>query len=182
MSAEPGFVARDALTFRVALPPTTYPCRWKSHPAARRSAGRIARGRSRRRDHRPAGGAGSFGARVRDRGTSGPGRTAATAHSVFWTVTPGYFKALQTLLRGSDFDSGDLRDGDHGVVNKTAAAQFWPGQDAIGKIRGVGSAAESRPWSTVKGVVADVRQAGLRSGQALVYFPINPAGDRGRAR
>ena len=25
MSAEPGFVARDALTFRVALPPTTYP-------------------------------------------------------------------------------------------------------------------------------------------------------------
>ena len=103
---------------------------------------------------------------VRDRGTSGPGRTAATAHSVF-DRHPGYFKALQiSLLRGSDFDSGDLRDGvTTVVVNKTAAAQFWPGQDAIGKIRGVGSAAESRPWSTVKGVVADVRQAGLRGGR-----------------
>ena len=65
--------------------------------------------------------------------------------------SPRYFKALQiALLRGIGFDSGDLRDGVTTiVVNKTAAAQFWPGQDAIGKDFSVGSAA--RPASLVHG-------------------------------
>ena len=98
------------------------------------------------------------------------------------TVTPGYFKTLRIALAGgADFDSGDLRDGANTIiVNKAAAAQFWPGQDAIGKrLRGVGDATEPRPWFTVKGIVGNVRQDGLREPpKPLIYFPINPAGDR----
>jgi putative ABC transport system permease protein len=185
MSAEPGFVARDALTFRVALPPTTYP---KSPEVVRFTQQLVDRLAA-----LPA--VEAAGATTDLPIAQGPSGTAfeIEGHPVqagrlppliqYSTVTPGYFKALQiALLGGMDFDSGDLREGVTTiVVNKTAAAQFWPGQDAIGKrVRGAGSGPDPRPWYTVKGIVADVRQAGLRERpQALVYFPINPSGDRG---
>jgi predicted permease len=185
MSAEPGFVARDAMTFRVALPPTTYP---KSPEAVRFTQQLVDRLAALPEVQ-------AAGATTELPVAQGPSGTAfeIEGHPVqagklppliqYSTVTPGYFKALQiSLLRGSDFDSGDLRDGVTTIaVNKTAAAQFWPGQDAIGKrLRAVGSGSDPRPWYTVKAIVADVRQAGLRERpQALIYFPINPAGDRG---
>jgi predicted permease len=185
MSAEPGFVARDTLTFRVALPPTTYP---KSPEVVRFTQQLVDRLAA-----LPA--VEAAGATTELPVAQGPSGTAfeIEGHPVqagklppliqYSTVTQGYFKALQiSLLRGSDFDSGDLRDGVTTiVVNKTAAAQFWPGQEALGKrLRSVGSGPDPRPWYTVKGIVADVRQAGLRERpQALIYFPINPVGDRG---
>jgi putative ABC transport system permease protein len=98
------------------------------------------------------------------------------------TVTPGYFRTLRiALLRGSDFDSGDLRESVNTViVNKAAADQYWPGQDPIGKrLRGVGSGPDPRPWYIVKGIVANVRHEGLREPpRPLIYFPLNAAGDR----
>jgi len=185
MSAEPGFVARDVLTFRLALPSTTYP---KSPEVVRFTQQLVDRLAA-----LPA--VEAAGATTELPVAQGPSGTAfeIEGHPVqagklppliqYSTVTPGYFKALQiSLLRGSDFDSGDLREGVTTiVVNKTAAAQFWPGQDAIGKrLRASGSGSAPRSWYTVKGIVADVRQAGLRERpQALIYFPINPAGDRG---
>ena len=81
-------------------------------------------------------------------------------------MTPGFFATLRVrILRGSDFDSGDLRDGARTIiVNKAAADQYWPGEEAVGKrVRAAGSSpADQRPWYTVRGVVADVRQRGLR--------------------
>ena len=65
-------------------------------------------------------------------------------------------------------------------MNKAAAARYWPGEDAVGKrLRSVGSGADPRPWYTIKGIVADVRQEGLREPpRPLIYFPINVTGDR----
>ena len=84
------------------------------------------------------------------------------------------------LLRGSDFDSGDLRDGVTTVVNKTAAAQFWPGQDAIGKDsrrRECGRVASLVHGQGRRGGCPAGGPAGAATGPGL--FPINPAGDRG---
>lgn len=94
-------------------------------------------------------------------------------------MTPGYFSTLKmALLRGSDFDSSDARDGVRTIlINKAAADQFWPGQDAIGKrVRGAGQDAEGQrlPWYVVKGVVTSVRHDGLREApRPMLYFPLN---------
>ena len=98
-------------------------------------------------------------------------------------MTPGFFATLRVrILRGSDFDSGDLRDGARTIiVNKAAADQYWPGEEAVGKrIRAAGSSpADQRPWYSVRGIVADVRQRGLRDQpRPTIYFPLNATGDR----
>ena len=184
MDTDQGFVSRDVLTFRVALPPTTY----ARSPEVLRFTQQLVD----RLSELPS--VVAAGATTELPVAQGPSGTAFEfeGHPVaagklpplvqYSTVTPGYFKTLQIAVTGgTDFDSGDLRDGVNTViVNKAAAAQFWPGQDAIGKrLRGVGSATDNRPWYTVKGIVGNVRQEALREPpKPLIYFPINAAGDR----
>ena len=58
---------------------------------------------------------------------------------------------------------------------------IWPGEEAVGKrVRAAGSSpADQRPWYSVRGVVADVRQRGLRDQpRPTIYFPLNATGDR----
>jgi predicted permease len=52
--------------------------------------------------------------------------------SVVW---PGYFRAIGIpLRRGRDFSETEVQSAPHVViVNETAAAQFWPGENPIGK-------------------------------------------------
>jgi predicted permease len=181
MSADQGFAAGNVLTFRVALPQTTYP---KGAEVARFTQQLV---------DRLAGlpGVEAAGATTElpiVAGTSGTafeieGRPVAAGQLPpiihLSTVTPGYFKTLRmALLRGADFDTADLREDVRTViVNKAAADQYWPGQDAIGKrLRGVGRDAKGQPlpWSVIKGVVATVRHEGLREApRPLIYFPVN---------
>jgi putative ABC transport system permease protein len=56
------------------------------------------------------------------------------------------------------------------VVNRKLAEQFWPGQDPIGKRLKVGPADSPNPWTTVIGVVGDVRQVGLQGEQRLEMY------------
>jgi putative ABC transport system permease protein len=88
------------------------------------------------------------------------------------SVVPGYCETLRIgLLRGSDLDASDLRlDSRNVLVSKSLAEHYWPGQDAIGKrLRRFRS---QDGWQVVKGIVADVRQDGLRRPpRPLVYFP-----------
>jgi predicted permease len=71
--------------------------------------------------------------------------------------TPGYFATMRIpLLRGRF-----LNDHDNAaavVVNRAFEKRFWPSGSAIGK-RFRGEASE--PWSTIVGVVGDVRHFGL---------------------
>ena len=181
MSTDQGFAAAHVLTFRVALPQTTYP---KAPEVARFTQQLV---------DRLAGlpGVESAGATTElpiVAGTSGTafeieGRPVAAGQLPpiihLSTVSPGYFKTLGiALLRGADFDTSDLREDIRTVlINKAAADQYWPGQDAIGKrVRGAGSGAngQSLPWYVVKGIVASVRHEGLREApRPLLYFPVN---------
>ncbi len=182
MSAEQGFTPANVLSFRVALPPTTYP---KSPEVVRFTQQLV----DRLAELPGVEGAGATTELPVAASTSGTafefdgrpveaGRLPPLVH--YSTVTPGYFKTLQvSLLRGADFDSSDQREGARTViVNRAAANMYWPGQDAIGKrVRGAGRGAD-RPWLVVKGVVADVRHEGLREPpRPLIYFPLNPNDD-----
>jgi putative ABC transport system permease protein len=96
-------------------------------------------------------------------------------------VTPGYFRAVGIeLLEGRDFEDRDYEPGAPGVfiVSETLARRFWPGESAIGK-RLVGG--ESPPkdgrWSTVVGVVKDIRREGLDVAPILgAFIPAFPRG------
>ena len=185
MQSDQGFVAENVLTFRVALPERTYPKGAEVVRVTSQLVDRLAELPSvelagATTDLPMAGGpegtAFEFDGRLTEAGRLPP----IVDYS---TVTPGFFATLRVrILRGSDFDSGDLRDGARTIiVNKAAADQYWPGEEAVGKrVRAAGSSpADQRPWYSVRGIVADVRQRGLRDQpRPTIYFPLNATGDR----
>jgi predicted permease len=80
-------------------------------------------------------------------------------------VVPGYFEAMRIpLLRGRLLEDRDLAPGASEVVviNEEMARRFWPGDDPIGKRLKFGlDPAANQPWTTVIGVVADMRRQRL---------------------
>jgi predicted permease len=80
-------------------------------------------------------------------------------------VLPGYFEAMRIpLLRGRLLDESDLVPNAPRVVviNEEMARRFWPGEDPIGKrFKGGLDPAANFPWTTVVGVVADMRRQRL---------------------
>lgn len=87
-------------------------------------------------------------------------------------VQPGFFSAAgMTLLRGRDFtDHDDAQSAMVAVVNQTAAQQFWPGQDALGKhLRFF-----FQNWDvSVVGVVDTVKYQTLgEAPQPIIYFSL----------
>ncbi|MFZ0771845.1 MAG: ABC transporter permease [Candidatus Sulfotelmatobacter sp.] len=98
-------------------------------------------------------------------------------------VTPEYFKVLQaSLIRGRYF----AEDDEPGkqlvvIVDETTARTFWPNRDPIGRrlsidpysINSIRGAAANPPWSTVVGVIKDIKNDGLdQSGGPHIYSPI----------
>jgi len=98
-----------------------------------------------------------------------PPRVATTA------IGAGYFAALGlTMPSGREFTAADGDPGaEAAIVNQRFAAQYWPGEDPVGKkIRlGPNPLAQST-WSTVVGVSPAIRQTSLGHDEdALVYRP-----------
>jgi predicted permease len=77
-------------------------------------------------------------------------------------VTKDYFATMGIrLMEGRFFDDRDTAAGSPVVVvNNTMARTFWPNESAIGKHVRPNSGSKD-PWSTVVGVVDDVKNAGL---------------------
>lgn len=101
------------------------------------------------------------------------------------TVTPGYFETLGIpLIEGRVFDEtdqGTVQDvapnekvGFVAIVSKTLEARQWPGESAVGKrIRPIVGDNEHF-WSTVIGVVDDIRQSAItESPMPTVYLSEN---------
>ena len=77
-------------------------------------------------------------------------------------VTADYFRLMGIRLAGGrTFDERDKYEAEPVVIiNETMARTYWPGEDPIGKRIKTPPGPES-PWTTVVGVVGDVRFGGL---------------------
>ena len=92
-------------------------------------------------------------------------------------TSAGYFQAVGIdILRGRDFQPGDLAEGTLGiVVNQAFAEKSWPGENPLGKR--VRSNTAGDPWfdAVVVGVVENVRQYGLESrAEPEIFLPFFP--------
>ncbi len=102
---------------------------------------------------------------------------------VMETVTPGYFAAMHTpLLRGRDFtEDDDERAPRVVIVSAGMARAVWPGQDPLGKRLQLDSVPAGTPeaqrWSTVVGVVGDIRYRGVIDERPDLYEPYSQASD-----
>ena len=89
-------------------------------------------------------------------------------------ISKDYFRTLDVPLKqGRMFDD---RDGAQtplvAVINETAAWQFWPSENPLGKRFKFGDYANHEPWITIVGVVGDVHQMGLDvPARAEIYLP-----------
>src|SRR5207248_1130431 len=101
-----------------------------------------------------------------------PGRdsipTLKTGGPYCQAVTPGYFAAMGTPVRGRAFTAADRR-ALVTVVNQTLARLAWPGESPLGKCIRLGG--DKRCWEVV-GVVPDARRFQVvEDASMLVYIP-----------
>ncbi|HWZ32201.1 MAG TPA: ABC transporter permease [Bryobacteraceae bacterium] len=101
-------------------------------------------------------------------------------------VSPSYFRTMKIPLRsGREFTE---RDQNVVIVNQTLARRFWPGRDPVGVKFITGPWGPNPTWSTIVGVVGDVKQSGLDAEPTMdIYYPgldpqffvVHSAGDAG---
>src|ERR1700722_16119059 len=94
----------------------------------------------------------------------GRGHRPGASYSV---ACPNYFKALGVpVLAGREFTHQDTVAAPAvAIVNQTMAQKYWPKESPVGR-----RILEDDSWLTVVGVVADVRNWGLDSGNQLQFF------------
>jgi putative ABC transport system permease protein len=81
-----------------------------------------------------------------------------------------YFDAMEIpLLKGRLLDEGDWVESNI-VINESMARRFWPGGDALGKRINLCSLDPQPCWSSVVGVVGDVREYGLDGATTLDVY------------
>ncbi len=182
---DPGFDPRGVLSFRVAVPPTTYP-----EPA--QAAALLDRYLERLRalpgvesasmiSWLPMSGADTDVSFVVE---GEPAPEPGHEHVIWYRqIDPDYFSSLRIRrLAGRTFTAADSADAPRVVVlGEAAARRFFPGEDAVGKRLKPGDDPSSdEPWWTVVGVVANVRHAGLDADPKLeMYLPEAQAPRRG---
>ena len=91
-------------------------------------------------------------------------RDADQPRAYYRTASSGYFAALGIpLLRGRVFDERDNQSTPKvAIINQLAARRYWPGKNPIGTR--VLSGLDEDQWSTIIGVVGDVKHIGLDAG------------------
>ena len=77
-------------------------------------------------------------------------------------VSADYLRTMGIpLRRGRYFEGTDaFGSAPVAIINEAMARQYWPGQDALGRRLKIGNPA-GHPWTTIVGIVGDVRQMGL---------------------
>jgi putative ABC transport system permease protein len=77
------------------------------------------------------------------------------------------------LKRGRIFTKQDSQEATPvGVINEAMARRYWPDEDPIGKRFRVQGPINVNPWTTIVGVVGDVKHAGLDQDPApTIYRP-----------
>lgn len=90
----------------------------------------------------------------------------------YMAVRPNYFDTLGIpLLEGRLIEPSDRRDTPQvAVVARAWAERFFPGQSPVGQRFKSGGCAGC-PWTTIVGVVADVKYTGLQNEEGAIYTP-----------
>jgi predicted permease len=104
------------------------------------------------------GGLANEGFAIEDR----PVESSQGLHAERIRISPDYFKVLQTmLLRGRSFTEGD-EDGKPlvAIIDESTAHKYWPIRDPLGRRVRFGRD-PSKPWTTVVGIVKDIKSDGL---------------------
>ncbi len=172
---DPGFEPKGALTFQLSLPTTAYP----DGAATRAFYERLLEGL------RSLPGVESATAMsglppVRDMNANDtnfegvPRPPDGPIHNVdyYQFAAQQYFEAMKIrLVQGRVFEPQDAASTTPVVVvNQRLTEVFWPGQNPLGK-RLQPELSDDRPWFTVVGVVADVKQGGMnRPAGTEIYF------------
>jgi putative ABC transport system permease protein len=89
-----------------------------------------------------------------------------------YSISPGYLRAMRIpLISGREIEEQDRAGAPLvALVNESAARQFWPGEDPIGRRLKMGDT--KGPWRTVVGVVGDVLHKSLDAPHTLqIYLP-----------
>ena len=92
--------------------------------------------------------------------------------SIGYTMIRGdYFKALRIpLVAGRTFDDTDTPDGPGtALLNQAAVRAFFPDGDAVGRRVRIGPNKQA-PWTTIIGVVGDVRNEGFDTPAGPLYY------------
>jgi len=78
-------------------------------------------------------------------------------------VTPDYFRVLEIpLVQGRFFTDADTADAPLVIIiNQALAKKYWPGGDALGKRITFDDPRKDPKWTTVVGIVGDVRHRGV---------------------
>jgi putative ABC transport system permease protein len=98
--------------------------------------------------------------------------------AVVQAVSPGYFGALHiSLFRGRDFTYGDGPNSlPVAIVDHKLAAQYWSGQDPLGRQLKLGGPDSKEPWLTVIGIVEDVEYDWTdNQAEPAIYRPFKQA-------
>jgi putative ABC transport system permease protein len=170
-NVDPGFMASHAMTLRVTLPDVSYPA---SVDAARLmvraldAAGSVpgvqAVGITTQLPLSQQGRQDSA-VFIEDHPVAGPGMAGGTPdlHQIIFT-TPGYFRAMGVPLVAGRLPAPPLATGTVSstppevVVSAAFAKHYWNGPQAVGKRVRMNP---TDPWSTIVGIVGDVRDAAL---------------------
>jgi predicted permease len=173
--ANPGFVPRDVLAFRLSLPETRYPSATQVAAFHEELLGRL-RGLP---GVQSVGAASNLPLGVNAQGTAfeveGFPVAAGDVPPMFWYkyAAPGYFETVGIpVVSGRTFVPADHESNlGNVIINTVVARRYWPGEDAVGKrIRFAG---DSAGWYAVVGVVGETKERGLRTDPIdQVYLPM----------
>jgi len=97
-------------------------------------------------------------------------------------VSKDYFRAVGVpLLKGRFFSEQDGPNSPRvAIINQTLARRFWPSEDPIGKRFRFGFQKPTDPWTSVVGVVGDMRREGLtRVPVSQAFLPLTQDPARG---
>ncbi|HZS48290.1 MAG TPA: ABC transporter permease [Blastocatellia bacterium] len=89
-------------------------------------------------------------------------------------VGTDYFQLMgMRLIKGRFFNQDDIQNNrENYIVSESLARQFFPNEDPVGKHMMQGNPAAPRDWSTIVGVVDDVKQNALeKESRPTIYMP-----------